>query len=91
MTDQPPTQTIHKYPLELADRQQVQMPAGATLLTAQVQYGQPTLWALVNPANPPECRAIRIVGTGNPAAGTYIATVQMHDGRVVWHLFEEDR
>ncbi len=77
--------TVHKYPLELTDLQQVEMPAMATILTVQVQNGQPVLWALVTPANLPNRRTIRLVGTGHPIdmAGRYIATIQL-----VLHAFE---
>jgi hypothetical protein len=71
--------TIYKYPLLFTDTQEIQLPAGAQVLTAQLQstYGseQLVLWALVDPlpglgeAGPKRAitrRRIAVVGTGNP-------------------------
>ena len=33
--------SIWKFPLTIADRQEVQMPVGAKALTVQLQYGEP--------------------------------------------------
>jgi hypothetical protein len=83
--------TIWKFPVELADRQVVRMPAGAALLTSQYQYGRLNLWAEVDPSADLEDRVIAIVGTGNPmpeAETVHVATVQQMDGQLVWHVFE---
>lgn len=83
--------TVHKYPLDLTDVQAIDMPRDAAILTIQVQHDVPVLWARVDTANLTERRLIHLVGTGNPlpdhAAG-YIATIQLHDGRLVLHAFE---
>jgi len=85
--------TIHKYPLRITDTQDVPMPFGARILTAQLQNGGLSLWALVENGNTPEPREVRIVGIGNPAdveGFDYIATVQMGgDWQLVWHVFAE--
>ncbi|WP_103344078.1 DUF7352 domain-containing protein [Amycolatopsis sp. CA-126428] len=83
--------TIWKYALEIADRQTLQMPAGARLLTAQLQHGHLALWAEVDPAAEPEDRTVAIVGTGNPmpaGEAEYVATAQAWIGHLVWHVFE---
>jgi hypothetical protein len=82
--------TIHKYPLEVADEQDVTMPVGAVILTVQVQNNQPCLWALVEPDNPTQIRTILMHGTGNPGEcfWRYIATIQLHGGKLVFHVFE---
>ncbi len=80
---------IYKYTLEIAGIQTLQVPAGARLLTAQMQGDALRLWAIVNPDNPPEHRTFLISGTGNPfpeGTAAYIATVQQ--GPFVWHIFE---
>jgi hypothetical protein len=92
MTDR----TIHKYPLTITDRQQVLMPPGAQILTAQFQNDQLCLWALVEHERPTEKRAIRIAGTGHLISTEtlrYIATVQSIQGPtkgLVLHVFEEN-
>lgn len=65
------------------------IPAGARVLTAQIQAGAITLWVLVDPSRPTESRRFRISGTGwdLPFPSEYIATVQ--DGPFVWHVFED--
>jgi len=79
--------TIHKYQIHIADHQTVSMPTGATLLTVQMQHGQPCLWAEVDTSRPEEYVPISMCGTGHPIpAGRYIGTVQL-DG-FVWHYFD---
>lgn len=56
---------IFKYPLRVDDRQTVQLPKGAELLTVQVQHGSPCLWALVDEAAETESRVILMYGTGH--------------------------
>lgn len=82
---------IWKYPIELADFVIIEMPEGAEILTAQMQYGKLCLWALVDcePELPKLNREIEIIGTGNSiieAPRRYIATVQQDI--FVWHIFE---
>ncbi len=82
---------IYKYVLQIDDNQAIEMPEGATILTAQMQRGHLCLWAVVDidPELPQKMRHIEIIGTGNlftEAPRRYIATVQ--DGSLVWHVFE---
>lgn len=82
---------ILKWSLAVTDEQVIQMPAGAKLLSVQMQRGVPQLWAMVDPDAPREARTIVVVGTGNPIhskLGAFIGTVQMMDGALVWHVFE---
>ena len=84
--------TIWKYPLDVADHQVLNIPAGAEILCVQVQNGQACLWALVNADAPPARRGIFIHGTGhevNRLAGKYIGTFQLMGGALVFHVFEE--
>lgn len=85
-------ETIWKFPLEVVDEQSVEMPAGASPLTVQVQKGEPCLWARVNPANERMQRRVFIHGTGHPLhadAMAYLATFQLLGGTFVGHVFLE--
>ena len=82
---------IWKWTLAVTDKQSLQMPKGAKILTVQEQGGMPQLWAYCDPTEPLETRTFRIVGTGNPIdqdPGDYIGTFQMRDGALVFHVFE---
>ncbi len=66
------------------------LPAGAKVLTVQIQHDMPTLWVHVDPTNRNEDRVFIGVGTGHtmPDANyRYISTVQDGAG-FVWHFFE---
>ena len=84
---------LYKYPLDLSceQPQSLSLPAGAKILSMQVQHGRPCLWALVEPNAASECWTVRIVGTGAPFElqphEAYLGTVQMNDGALVWHAF----
>jgi hypothetical protein len=83
--------TIWKFPIATVDQQSLPIPAGAEMLCVQVQHGEPCIWALVNPDAPKRRRAVRVVGTGHPCddvnAQNYVGTYQLHDGRLVFHVF----
>lgn len=84
---------IWKYPLEVTDAQPVFMPAGAKVLSAQVQHGVICLWAMVDPSKPDVPHVVRIIGTGHsfPAviADEYqhVGTVQLAGGDLIFHVF----
>ncbi len=40
--------SIWKFNLQTIDKQEIQMPVGAELLTVQIQNGEPCLWARVD-------------------------------------------
>lgn len=82
---------IWKYPLSITDRQEVEIPQGARLLSVQMQNDQCCLWALCDGYAPPEIRRIAIYGTGTlipDDPGKYLSTFQMHDGALVFHAFD---
>lgn len=85
---------IWKYPLAVADVQEHFMPEGAKLLDAQLQHGEPQLWALVDEKAKVGRRKIAIYGTGNPipdapdAPGAYVASFQIGGGALVFHVFD---
>jgi hypothetical protein len=82
---------IHKFPLFGTPGSQIimNMPAGAKLLTMQLQGGVPTIWAEVDTDNPMEPRKIATFGTGwelPEEPGQYVGTFQ--EGPFVWHVYE---
>jgi hypothetical protein len=85
-------QTIYKFPLKVDDLVTVSMPKGAKILSLQVQNDIPCLWALVDEDMEwRENRVFRIFGTGHVFAaspGTFLGTVQLMEGALVFHVFE---
>lgn len=82
--------TIHKFPLEQRNINEVEMPEGAEILSVQIQNGTLCLWAKVNTDYPEEKRAIRIIGTGNyinPCEPLVFITTYQFEG-LVFHVFE---
>lgn len=84
------TKTIYKYDAPPSDVVWIAMPKGAEILTVQTQYGNPVIWAIVDPDSPKEVRRFVVRGTGHKLGkvGRYIGTVQMMSGRLVFHYFE---
>jgi hypothetical protein len=86
--------TVYKYELKLTDEQSVNLPKGAEVLTIQVQHDTPCLWAMVDPNAPKEARFFETFGTGHVirtdmgVERSYIGTYQIHDGALVFHVFE---
>ncbi len=86
--------TIWKYHVPITDYFTLDLPIGSKLLTAQVQNGEPCLWALVAPHRESVTRRFCVAGTGTPIEGrdlTYVSTFQQSGGALVWHLFEINR
>ena len=90
--------TVHKYDLPsigtTEDTFELLLPADARLLTVQLQYGEPKLWALVDTERERVPYRLRVAGTGHPLDGdalhTYLGTVQFAGGRLVFHYFSVD-
>lgn len=85
---------IYKYNLEATDEQTLLMPLGARILCVQMQGPALCLWAEVDDAQTvEERRAFRVIGTGHPipdaASLTYIGTVQMRGGQLIFHVYEK--
>lgn len=82
---------IYKFPLMITDRQEILLPRNSKVLSVQEQYGDMTIWVLVDPSDIKVRKAINIVGTGNPILndpGEFIGTVQTNGGSLVWHVFD---
>lgn len=81
---------IWKYELRITNRQKVQLPACARLLSVANQRGTLCLWAQIDPDNATIVeRDIEIIGTGNPmpvARRVFLGTVVIDP--FVWHVFE---
>lgn len=83
--------TIYKYQFEIAGRVEIEMPAGANVLSIQLQDDKPTVWAMVETTYSLERRVFRIYGTGHKldmfaTEGRYLGTIQLEG--LVWHIFE---
>jgi hypothetical protein len=84
--------TIWKFPIEIADEQQVRMPVGAYILSAGIDpHGDLCVWAQVDPAEKhKEDRRILIMGTGNlfeETTASFLASVTMPP--FVWHVYND--
>ena len=91
---------ILKYPIVIDDKQLIMMPKFSRILCAQVQNGDPYIWAAVDGAFPEVGRKIRLAGTGHDVTDVYggsmtykedvgyIGTFQINDGTFVGHLFD---
>jgi hypothetical protein len=88
---------IWKFKLDAIDQQEVEMPEGAEILTAQVMDGWICLWAKVDPDKEMVYRQIELIETGERVSRNcnderkYIATVQVqreHFEVNVIHVFE---
>jgi hypothetical protein len=84
--------TIWKYPLEVKDSNQLELPKGAKILCVQLQGHAPCLWAEVDKLEiKKQIVTIDIFGTGHEIDQTprnYLGTFQMHDGYLVFHAYQ---
>jgi hypothetical protein len=83
--------TIYKYSM-MKPKCHFSMPLGAKIFCVQLQREIPQIWALVNTDQKMEIRTINLYGTGHelpPNPGIYIGTIQMSEGSLVLHVFEE--
>jgi hypothetical protein len=85
--------TIYKYPIRFDNAYSIDLPKGATILTAQMQGEGLFVWAMIDPdETATERRWFRVHGTGHrPIEDTdslrWIGTVQLHGGALVFHVF----
>jgi hypothetical protein len=84
--------TIWKFPIEITDRQELNMPGEAKILSVGLDpSGVPCVWAMVQPGKTERRFHVHIVGTGNPAesavgqrfVGSFV------QGPFVWHVFTD--
>lgn len=82
---------IWKSKLQISDRQIIEVPSGATMLTSQIQKDELVLWYQCIESSAKVTRTIAIYGTGNPMPsnpGKYISTFQIQNGDLVFHVYE---
>ena len=83
--------TIYKYPLNIVDKQVINLPISAEFLHAGLDpVGKPCLWFIVENTNATMDYIIRIIGTGNPLDKDiewfdHLGSVTMPPD--VWHIF----
>jgi hypothetical protein len=79
---------IWKFPLEVIGFQSVSMPAGAEIISCQVQNGQICVWAICDTRAEKVYRGFGVYGTGHEFdsfSEHFLGTVQM--GSLVFHVF----
>ena len=84
---------IFKYQLDIVDKQILNLPHTAKILSVVEQHNKVVLYAAVDDEHEPNQRSIRIVGTRHPFPDieqcVYLGTVLTHDGHFAWHVFGE--
>ncbi len=85
---------IFKYPLEIIDSQDIELPIGAKYISMISQNNQPTIYAVVDSLEMKnEKWHFEIRGTGHWIdEGTirfaqFLGTVITHEGALVWHVW----
>lgn len=85
--------SIWKFQVQSRDRFTIGLPPGAKFLSVQIQNGVPQSWWLVDESREQEFRTFRVFGIGHEVpvdeSLQYLGTFQLHDGSLVFHLFEE--
>jgi len=86
--------TIWKYEIKAEDIQEIEMPVGSQILCVQTQREKPCIWILTDTeTKDAETRKFFTIGTGHDFYQEqdnckYIGSFQLHDGLLVFHLFE---
>ena len=81
--------TIWKFPFEISDDIEIQMPDIADFLRVAEQSGEPCMWCMVDPQSPNRSVYFKLRATGQPFDGTegvFLGTF-MTNNIFVWHLF----
>jgi len=83
--------TIYKYPIDLKQRQWIQLPRGAEILSAHAQDNELFIWALVDTEQEIAPREVLVFATGEvceiPTHRPYQHIDTVHAGPWVWHVF----
>ena len=86
---------ILKFQLGIVDKQFINMPQGAEILSVNIQGNDNLcIWALIDPNNSLEERCFEIFGTGEPIhydmgiVRHFLGTILTNGNDLVWHCFE---
>ena len=82
---------VWKYEIPVADRPQISMPEGATILMVAEQNDVPCIWVRVDPSRPVMPRRFQFAGTGHPlpdGVGRHVGSIMLSGASFVFHLFE---
>lgn len=81
--------TIWKYEVQGDDV--IEVPAGAKVLSAQMQGMKLCVWFQVDSLNSPQKRTVQVFPTGvaplPTELGEYAGTVQIASGALIYHVF----
>lgn len=83
---------VFKYALEITQRQMIQMPRGARVLSVAIVNEQPVLFALVDDRKPAEPRIVRTARTGevfNATGCTFVGTLCFEAVGHIFHVFDQ--
>jgi len=82
---------VWKYSLDVTDRQDIEMPAGAIPLHVGVQRGVVCVWCEVDPTMPKVPTQVRIVGTGHAfekdRQEKHVGTFELDNGSLIFHVY----
>jgi hypothetical protein len=91
------TKKIFEYVLSLKDESELQLPAGAQILSVMEQKNEIVLYAIVNTSvEVTKTISVRVVGTGHAVDFDlneygFVGTVSLHGGALMFHVFCFDR
>ena len=91
------TKKIFKYVIPVTDESELQLPAGAQILSVMGRRNEIVLYAIVNTSvEVLKTVSVRIVGTGYPVRFDtneykFVGTVSLHGGALMFHVFCFDR
>jgi hypothetical protein len=91
------TKKIYKYVIPTTDESELQLPAGAQILSVMEQGNGIVLYAIVNTSvEVTKTVSVRVVGTGHRIdfdlnEYKFIGTVSLHGGVLMFHVFCFDR
>ena len=82
--------TIYKYACPIDDAVDIKLPAFAKVLTVAAQGPETFIWCAVDTDAPKQTRRFHWRETGHDitSLSNYVGTVQLNEGRLVFHLFE---
>ena len=91
------TKKIFKYVIPVTDESELQLPAGAQILSVMGQRNEIVLYAIVNTSiDVVKTVSVRVVGTGHMIdfdtnEYKFVGTVFLHSGALMFHVFCFDR